>query len=313
MFHIQHGIWASILLPGLLFHALTGSRTLHGESFPLSFVAPPGLAPPANETLEMLAREHADRMYRNLLLRIDEIDQVCELGEEQKSLLRSAAKGTVQDSFEEWVNPLLSTLLTGPQAEQTKLMRKLGVNPDADRQVVIQNFVQAARVQRLAEVRAIPVLPPPRVIVNGIVQPAAPAPARREVTQIDDRVVLEHVIFRSALRSVLTADQLARLEAADSRRTAGVVRAQQDLLLAEVGNWLAMTDEQLAGTRPLLEQVQDAQVRVWCHGELELPVLEIALRASGQLPPDKMKSLLSPVQFDIWTDLKRQYQANLRR
>ncbi|MCA9111300.1 MAG: hypothetical protein KDA52_15210 [Planctomycetaceae bacterium] len=85
--------------------------TTRAEHFPLTDVVPETAPEEQRDAVQARAQQLADAMYDELLLRLDEVDRVCELSESQERQLTIAAKGVVQQGVDEWLS-ILSSLQT---------------------------------------------------------------------------------------------------------------------------------------------------------------------------------------------------------
>jgi hypothetical protein len=266
------------------------SPSVGADSFPHSFVPPSDLPEPAAATLQRLAHKHADTMYRFLQLKIDELDRTVKLSDAQKSRLNTAAKGAVQDSLEEWLNPILSRLMTGSDHQKRTLLARLGGPAAANRGVVIVGQPQLA---------------------EGFVRGIAGAPGDPAELRINTAAVLNHEIFTSTIEVLLTPEQQAALKQTDSDRLVAA-DTRMDQLMNEISGRLMLDAEQREQISQLVSKHRQRLVVSWLDGQSALPVRDVADFTLRSLPFVELKRVLTPAQLEVWEHDMRKSPAGVK-
>jgi hypothetical protein len=254
------------------------STAVSADSFPHSFVPAADLPKPAAETLQRLAHRHADAMYRFLQLKIDELDRAVKLSDEQKSRLNTAAKGAVQDSLEEWLNPILSRLMTGSDGEKRQLLARLGGPAAVEQRAVFVMQRQAA---------------------GGFARVAGGDHNEPAELRINTADVLNHEVFTSTIATSLTPEQQAALKQAESNRLVAA-DTRMDRLMNEISERLKLDAEQRQQIFQLVSKHRQRLVVSWLDGRSALSVREVADFTLCTLPFVEMKRLLTPAQLEVW-------------
>lgn len=274
---------------------LSACATAHAEPFPLTFVAPPNAPQDVRDSLQLLARKYANGMYKLLQERIDQIDSVCDLTDQQRSRLLLAAKGSAQDTLEEWVGPIRVSLASATPGVMEVVAIRLQLQSAEGRAVVMQNQVQV--VQQRVMVGGNEFIRARRIAGAVNHPPQVLAEANALSLDLDESAVLCHEIFRVAVKSALTPEQGELLKAADFE-SGGSVRT--DRLMTLLATRLSLATDQRQEIRLLVDNLVDQKVQEWQAGLSPLSSVEIADAVLVLLPEKEMQRILSPVQYRLW-------------
>ncbi|MEX2315548.1 MAG: hypothetical protein WD669_00235, partial [Pirellulales bacterium] len=127
--------WAAIALFVLAFSA----QPVGADDFVISPAAFASLPSGTQEMLKLPAQQNANFMLNHLLWKLDEIDRVCALSDNQESKLKVAAKGAVEYALQNWIDA------AGVQLAGAGIP---GANPDAAAAVRLPlNAAEGRRMQ----------------------------------------------------------------------------------------------------------------------------------------------------------------------
>ena len=243
------------------------------DDFPIPAVATENLDEQTRESLQQLAQQQANGMWRHLQLKLDEMDRICDLTDAQRDELELAAKGAVEQALEKWVErvgPAMAQragriaqpqgprrlvvngmqFMIGPviaaPAEQPRLWEIL------DGRVIDRNAEAAPADQPPPAPVAAPAQPPApqaaaaeRVIIGGLGPPIRNNAAIRVASNARTPLNVEQEpLWTATLENTLTSEQQEKLAAAQSARLATQQQAQIKLVLITLDQALLLDDAQ---------------------------------------------------------------------
>lgn len=313
LFHSrQSALVAACLLTAFATNAIA-------ETFPLSDVVPASVPKEQRDTLQSQAQELANGMYGNLLLRLDEVDRVCELSNDQIRHLTIAAKGAVQQCVDVWLATVavmfaIKDQTDGPKADGADIvdvpmiglarLRELLVR-GANGEVQVQVFFEPIEQRRGAVARF-------REVVNGAAAKQIEFVINQEAGEdtIGDSPFLnasDHVLWKASLERTLNDDQKTSYAAAQVERQALPKEWRHERVMVAFDRMLRLDRSQ---RKPLAERVDKflemSQIKLWLkrrQGFEDEALAKMALRA---IPTDDVKDFLSDRQLEQWKLLLRQ-------
>jgi hypothetical protein len=252
-------------------------------------------------------------MFDHLLLKIDELDRVCQLSASQQTRLRIAAKGAVDRAIVKWLD---ATSTNTAQNAAAIAAQPSGQNifPDAVGRQEVGVFLNAQPMDGaifLNEGVALNQL----IIAEG--QPAAqnvvirvlndgPQPVQAPVVAqgLDTTAVEHEPIWTSAEQKVLTPQQLQARQAAIAARNGLSRKTPAEQVLAELDRRLMLDASQREPFAKLMRPLIEARVKPAANGRRPsiASTTTMLLRAR---PAPEMSKILSERQLNLWRSTKR--------
>lgn len=169
------------------------------------------LQPEVQAAVRNQAQQYANATYQRLLLKLDELERVCELNDAQKTKLKVAAKGAVDHSLTKWL-----------AANASRLSANAGgvVEVQVAEQQAMQNQIQARRDQLLAQKQQ-------AQLAQRAMERQAAAVAAKAATPAEQKVRLaEREALDRQQKALLAQQQALEQQIAQLEQNAAAMQAQ---------------------------------------------------------------------------------------
>ncbi len=213
--------------------------------------------------LQPVTEKQRQRFHGCMKLKLEELEQACDLTGEQLKTLDIAAKGTVERFTDRWVESTIRWIeqRAGPFAK------------NQGNEAAIEQFAREEAFQQFEY-----------YIGAGMIGAA----------------MSREPLWRKALEKTLTAEQLAEYDAVTRRRQASISDTMVDYILATLDQELILSNKQRQTVRGMLvDQLAHGELNtlrgsIW--GSYFL------MSASYKIPEEDWSKVLSATQMDIWKE-----------
>lgn len=289
------------------------------ETFPLGDVVPASVSDEQRDAIQSQAQKLADGMYGHLLLRLDEVDRVCDLTDDQERILTVSAKGVVQEKLDDWLIELTTKLSSVDHMPRLNAPFEVdflrGPKPFlvGDVHMIVNGKLERKHFKGFVHRPNIPAL---IQIANNVdhvafrdlvIDERGPEHLLHAPLDLLLSKISEHELWKSTLERTLNDQQMKLYTAAQVDRAALPKEWRHERVMVAFDRMLRLDSSQRA---PLAERVgkflEMSQIKLWLkrrQGFDDEALAKMALRA---IPTDDVKEFLSERQLEHWKLLLRQ-------